>query len=641
LPNARQPRERGIERFRVRHRRMTAPLRMFPRGDKLPTSEDMLDDPLSVRSASPSAWREFRALLRRHRGYVAGGVALTLISRVAGLVLPASSKYFIDRVLVDQRRDLLLPLAALVMLATLVQAGTGYALSRVLGVAAQRAVADMRRRLSAHVLRLPVARFDATQVGALVSRIMSDPDGIRNLLGTGFVQLLGGLVTASVSLGVLFWIDWRMTSVMLIFLAGIGIGVGVAFSRLRPITRARNLEFARVTGRLTEALGGIRILKAYVAERRENLVFTRGVHRMLRLVVVTLSGWSAVGALTALVVGGIGATLILMGGQKVLGGSLTLGDLAMYALFTGLVAAPLIQVAQIGTQLSDALAGLERARELLDEPIEGGPGAPRGPVPRLRGAVSFEHVSFHYRPGVPVLRDVSFDASAGSTTALVGPSGSGKSTLLGLLAAFHRPTEGNVRIDGFDIAGFDLHQYRSQLGLVLQETFLFDGTILENIRLSRPDATLDEVVRVARIAHCDEFIDRMPERYETVVGERGVKLSGGQRQRVAIARALLVDPSILLLDEATSSLDSESEALIQAGLDALRRGRTTFVIAHRLSTILSADQIIVFDAGRVVERGRHDELLALGGRYARLYEQQQRAVRNRFINPGEELLAES
>jgi len=620
---------------------MTAPLRMFPRGDRMPSAEDMLDDPLSMPTASPSAWRELRALLRRHRAYVAGGIALTLISRVAGLVLPASSKYFIDHVLVDQRHDLLLPLAAIVVVATLVQAGTGYALSMVLGVAAQRAVADMRRRLAAHVLRLPVAKFDSTQVGALVSRIMSDPDGIRNLLGSGFVQLLGGLVTASVALGVLFWIDWRMTSVMLVFLAGIGVGVGYAFARLRPINRERSLEFARVTGRLTEALGGIRILKAYVAERRENLVFTRGVHRMLRLVVVTLSGWSAVGALTALVVGGIGATLILMGGREVLAGSLTLGDLAMYALFTGLVAAPLIQVAQIGTQLSDALAGLERARDLLDEPIEGGPGAPRAPVPRLKGAVRFEHVDFHYRTGVPVLRDVSFEAAAGTTTALVGPSGSGKSTLLGLLAAFHRPTQGEVCIDGFDITRFDLHQYRAQLGLVLQDTFLFDGTILENIRLSRPDATLAEVTQVARIAHCDEFIDRMPERYETVVGERGVKLSGGQRQRVAIARALLVDPSILLLDEATSSLDSESEALIQAGLDALRRGRTTFVIAHRLSTILSADQIVVLDSGRLVERGTHEQLLAAGGLYARLYQQQQRAARNRFVNPGEELLTTS
>jgi subfamily B ATP-binding cassette protein MsbA len=311
----------------------------------------------------------------------------------------------------------------------------------------------------------------------------------------------------------------------------------------------------------------------------------------------------------------------------------------MYALFTGLVAAPLIQVAQVGTQLSDALAGLERARELLDEPTEDAHvvgGEPRG---RLVGAVSVEDVSFEYRAGVPALRHVSFHAPAGSTTALVGPSGSGKSTLLGLMAAFHAPTSGRICIDGTPIGDFELRRYRAQLGLVLQDTFLFDGTILENIRYSRPDASLADVMRVARIAHCDEFIERMPDRYETVVGERGVKLSGGQRQRVAIARALLADPSILLLDEATSSLDSESEALIQEGLNALRHGRTTFVIAHRLSTILSADQILVLDGGRLVESGTHDELLALHGRYARLYEQQQRAARNRFVNPGEELTA--
>jgi subfamily B ATP-binding cassette protein MsbA len=609
---------------------------MFPRGDRLPKAEDLLDRPGSPASLSPSAWRELRALMRRHRGHVAIGIILTLVSRAAGLVLPASSKYFIDDVLVDRRVDLLLPLAAVVIAATIVQATTGYVNSLVLGVAAQRAVADMRRRLAAHVLRLPIAHFDDTQVGILTSRIMNDPDGIRNLLGSGFVQLLGALVTAAASLGVLFWIDWRMTTVMLLFLTAIGGGVAVAFARLRPINRKRSVEFARVTGRLSEALGGIRILKAYVAERREDLVFTRGVHRMLRLVVRTLTGWSAVGALTALTVGGIGATLILMGGREVLDGTMSLGDLAMYALFTGLVAAPLIQVAQIGTQLSDALAGLERARELLDEPTEG-EDDPADALPRLRGDVRFEDVGFAYRVGVAVLSDVTLVAPAGSTTALVGPSGAGKSTMLGLLAAFYRPTTGRILVDDVDVATVNLRRYREQLGLVLQDTILFDGTILENIRFSRPDASLEDVMRVAAVAHCDEFIERMPERYDTIVGERGVKLSGGQRQRVAIARALLADPSILLLDEATSSLDSESEAHIQAGLEALRRGRTTFVIAHRLSTILGADQIIVLDGGEVVERGTHAELLAKDGRYARLYERQQRAEGNRFINPGEEL----
>ena len=618
---------------------MTAPMRMFPRGDRGPKAEDLLDDPATRHVRSAVAWREFRSLLSAHRGLVTFGVLLTLVSRLAGLVLPASSKYFIDTVLVNDAREQLLPLAAVVLAATIVQASTGYALSRVLGVAAQRAVNDMRRRLSAHVLRLPVARFDSTQSGALISRIMGDPEGIRNLLGSGFVQLLGGIVTAAAALGVLFWIDWRMTSVMLLFLAAIGGGVAYAFATLRPVNRERSREFARVTGRLGESLGGIRIVKAYVAERREDLTFTRGVHRIFRLVIASISGWSAVGALTAITVGGIGATLILFGGREVLAGSMTLGDLAMYALFTGLVAAPLIQVAQIGTQLSEALAGLERARELLDQPIEEGWDAGRPVVTRLAGAVHFENVEFHYNEGVPVLRGVSLDAPAGTTTAIVGASGSGKSTMLGLLAAFHRPTGGRITIDGVDIATLDLRSYRAQIGLVLQDTFLFDGTILENIRFSRPDSTLEDVMRVAHVAHCDEFIARMPDGYDTVVGERGVKLSGGQRQRVAIARALLADPSILLLDEATSSLDSESEAFIQEGLDALRKGRTTFVIAHRLSTILSADQIIVLDEGRVVERGTHSELLAAEGRYARFYEQQQRAARNRFVNPGEELPA--
>ena len=616
---------------------MTAPMRMFPRGDRLPKPEEMLEAPADAKDRSARAWRELRLLLRGHRGYIAVGVALTLVSRLAGLVLPASSKYFIDHVLVEKRTELLLPLAGVVVVATIVQAVTGYALSLVLGAAAQRAVADMRRQLAAHVLRLPVEKFDATQTGVLSSRIMSDPDGIRNLLGSGFVQLLGALVTATAALGVLFWIDWRITSIMLLFLVAIGVGVAFAFARLRPINRERSWEFARVTGRLNEALGGIRVLKAYVAERREDLIFTRGVHRMLRLVVVTLSGWAAVGALTSLAVGAIGATLILAGGRAVLAGSLTLGDLAMYALFTGLVAAPLIQVAQVGTQLSDAIAGLERARELLDEPTEDGQSPSGEPKERLAGAVRVDDVSFEYRTGVPALRNVSFAVPAGSTTALVGPSGSGKSTLLGLLAAFQRPTTGRIYIDEREITSFDLRRYRAQLGLVLQDTFLFDGSILENISYSRPDATLQDVRRVAAVAHCDEFIERMPEGYDTIVGERGVKLSGGQRQRVAIARALLADPSILLLDEATSSLDSESEALIQQGLDALRRGRTTFVIAHRLSTILSADRILVLDGGRLVEEGTHDELLALGGRYARLYEQQQRSARNRFVNPGEEL----
>jgi subfamily B ATP-binding cassette protein MsbA len=613
---------------------MGAPMRMIPRGDRNPKPEDMLA--ATAPKQSPSrGWRELLWLFKRHRALVAVGVVLTFVSRFAGLVLPASSKYFIDNVLVQRRAGLLLPLAAVVLVAGIVQAATSYTLSLVLGVAAQKIVAEMRRKLASHVLRFPVDAFDRTQVGALTSRILNDPDGIRNLLGSGFAQLLGGVITASAALGVLFWINWRMTIVTVVFLTLIGGSVAFAFSRLRPINRQRSIEFARITGRLGESLGGIRVIKAYVAERREDLIFTRGVHTMLRLVVKSLSGWAMVGSLTTIAVSGIAATLILIGGRSVLGGSMTLGSLAMYALFTGLVTAPLIQVAQIGTLLSDALAGLERVHDLLDEPTEETIGGNH--VPELEGNVKFDNVGFHYREGVPVLRDISFCVDAGTTTALVGPSGSGKSTLLGLLAAFHRPRSGRILIDGLDISSFDLREYRAQIGLVLQETFLFDGTILENIRYSRPDAAIEDVHRVVAVAHCDEFIRNMPDGYDTIVGERGVKLSGGQRQRVAIARALLADPAILLLDEATSSLDSESESLIQDGLDALRSNRTTFVIAHRLSTILSADQILVLDGGRLVERGTHAELLAAHGMYARLYKQQQGSVRNLFVNPGEEL----
>ncbi len=613
---------------------MGAPLRMFPRGDRIPKPEDITSD--SKTRASSRGWRELRFLLGRHRGHLLAGIVLTFVSRAAGLVLPASSKFFIDNVLVDRRVDQLVPLALVVITAGLIQASTSFSLSLVLGVTAQRTVAEMRRRLAAHVLRLPVEKFDATQVGVLTSRIMNDPDGIRNLLGTGLAQLLGGLITAAAALGVLFWINWQMTSVMIFFLALIGVSVAYAFARLRPVNRERSIEYARVMGRLGEALGGIRILKAYVAERREDIVFTKGVHRMLRLVVKTISGWGLVSALTIVAVAGIGATLILIGGRSVLAGRMTLGELIMYALFTGLVTQPLIQIAQIGTLLSDALAGLERVHDLLDEPTESSGAGMR--VPPLEGRVRLDNVSFYYHEGVPVLRGVSFEAEAGTTTALVGPSGSGKSTLLGLLAAFHRPRDGRIIVDDLDVADFDLRDYRAQTGLVLQDTFLFDGTILENIRFSRPDASVADVERVARVAHCEEFIQRMPNGYDTIVGERGVKLSGGQRQRVAIARALLADPAILLLDEATSSLDSESEALIQEGLAALRNDRTTFVIAHRLSTILSADQILVLEGGRLVERGKHEDLLQLSGSYARLYEQQQRSARNRFVNRGEELV---
>jgi len=586
-----------------------------------------------------SAWRDSRDLIYRHRRRLGVGLVLMIISRLAGLILPGSSKYLVDHVIVAKQYQLLLPLAGAVFLATVIQASSGFALSQILGVAAQRAVTDMRRQVEAHVLRLPISQFDATKTGILISRIMSDAEGIRNLVGTGLVQLSGGLVTASIALGVLFWLNWQLTVVTILFLVVFGGGMAYAFTKLRPVFRERNKINAAVTGRLTESLSGIRIVKSYVAERREDLVFARGVHNLFRNIATSITGVSALGSLTTVVVGAIGATMIVMGGRAILNQEMTLGDLMMYVLFTGMVAAPLIQIASIGTQVSEAFAGLDRIREILSTPTEDEEDRLRQTVPALKGEVRFDDVSFEYVPGMPVLRQVSFLAPPGTTTALVGSSGSGKSTLLSLIMAFNRPTAGRIMVDGLDLTTLRLREFRSQLGIVLQDNFLFDGTITENVRFSRPDATLADVKRVAKIAHCDEFISQFPQGYDTIVGERGVKLSGGQRQRVAIARAILADPAILLLDEATSSLDSESEALIQDGLHALRAGRTTFVIAHRLSTIMSADQILVLEAGQVVERGSHAELVEEGGRYRQLYDRQYRFERNRYVNPGEELAA--
>jgi len=450
--------------------------------------------------------------------------------------------------------------------------------------------------------------------------------------------LTGGLVTASIALGVLFWLNWELTAVTILFLVVFGGGMAWAFVKLRPVFRERSKINAAVTGRLTESIGGIRIVKSYVAERREDLIFARGVHRLFRNIATSITGVSALGALTTIVVGAIGATMIVMGGRAIMAGQMTIGDLLMYVLFTGMVAAPLIQIASIGTQITEAFAGLDRIREILGTPTEDEADQRHAEVPALAGDVRFEQVWFEYNPGVPVLKGVRFHAPPGTTTALVGSSGSGKSTLLSLITAFNKPTSGRILMDGHDLSAFKLRDYRTQLGIVLQDNFLFDGTITENIRFSRPDASLEDVKRVARVAHCHEFIEQFPDQWDTIVGERGVKLSGGQRQRVAIARAILADPAILLLDEATSSLDSESEALIQAALDALRRERTTFVIAHRLSTIMSADQILVLEAGEIVERGTHEQLLALGGRYRGLYDRQYRFERNRFVNPGEELV---
>jgi len=592
------------------------------------------------RAFSPGAWQEARALVYQHRGRLALGLGLLLVNRLAGLVLPSSTKWVIDRVINQRHAELLVPLAVAAGVATVIQAITGFGLSQILGVAAQRAITDMRRTVQAYVLRLPVGYFDSTKSGILISRIMSDAEGIRNLVGTGLVQLVGGLVTAAIALGVLFYLNWRLTVFAILILGLFGGGMAYAFTKLRPLFRERGKINADVTGRLGETLGGIRIVKAYRAERGERLVFTRGAHSLFRNVATTMTGISSLGAFASIIVGAIGILMILEGGHAILSGSMTLGDFFMYGVFVGLVALPLINIASIGTQITEAFAGLDRIREIRRLATEDADDASRGAVTEVRGDVDFEGVSFAYVPGRDVLRQVSFHAAAGSTTALVGSSGAGKSTLISLVLAFNRPTDGRIQVDGRDLAMLRLAEYRRHLGVVLQDNFLFDGTIAENIAFARPHATRREIEEAGRIAHCDEFVRRFEQGYDTIVGERGVKLSGGERQRVSIARAILADPRILILDEATSSLDSESEAAIQDGLRTLRRGRTTFVIAHRLSTIRSADQILVLEGGEIVERGTHQELLAKHGRYRQLYDKQYRFEHDRFVNPGEDFTPE-
>ncbi len=593
-------------------------------------------DPKKPKFDSKRAWAEARALIWTYRRSVSIGLGLMLISRAAGLVLPASSKYLIDEVLGKGNASLLPKIAMAAFFATVIQAITSYALSQVVSVAAQQAIARLREDVQSHLIRLPVRFFDSTKSGVLVSRVMNDPEGIRNLVGTGLIQLVGGLVTATVAVGVLFYLNWKLTLATVVFLSIFGVGMSIAFKRLRPIFRERSVITADVTGRLTETIGGIRIVKVYTAETREREVFAKGVDKLFKNIAATITGTSATGALSVAIIGALGVLLMMIGGGDVMAGRMTLGGLVMYIFFIGLVAAPLVSIASIGTQLTEALAGLDRIRELRDMKTEDQEDESKRPVPAVHGTVQFEDVWFEYEPGVPVLKGVTFTAPAGTTTALVGSSGGGKSTLISLVMAFAGPTKGRILIDGTPLSDLKLHEYRQHLGVVLQDNFLFDGSVRENIAFTRPDATKGSVESVAKIAYVDEFVSRFPDGFDTIVGERGVKLSGGQRQRVAIARAILADPRILILDEATSSLDSESEQLIQEGLRRLRAGRTTFVIAHRLSTITSADQILVLEKGEIVERGTHPQLLAQSGRYRELYERQHRIETDRFINPGED-----
>jgi len=583
-----------------------------------------------------SAWAEAKKIIWGARWRLLFGSVLMLASRLSGMVLPASMKYIGDEVFTNRNYSLLKWIALAIGVSTLVQGVTGFALSQILGVAAQRAITDMRKNVQKHIERLPISYFDSVQSGQLISRIMNDAEGIRNLVGTGLGQILGSIVTATIAIGVLFYINWRLTSATLAVLLVFGGALLYAFKVLRPVFRDRSIINAEVTGRLGESLGGIRIVKAYTAEKREELSFARGAHKLFRNVAKTVTGVSAISSFSSVIIGAIAVVMIVIGGNAVQANTMTLGDFLMYISFTFLLAMPVIELTSIGTQITEALAGLDRIREILAMTTEDEADAEKEALPEIKGTIDFENVEFEYDEGVPVLKGVSFHSEAGATTALVGSSGSGKSTILSLVLNFIHPTTGTIKIDGKDLQHVKLRDYRRHLGVVLQDNFLFDGTILDNIRFSNPEANLDKIKEVCVIANADEFIEKFPNGYETIVGERGVKLSGGQRQRIAIARALLADPRILILDEATSSLDSESEALIQEGLRRLREGRTTFVIAHRLSTIRSADQILVVEAGEILERGNHDELIALDGRYKQLYDKQYRFEQNLFVNPGED-----
>lgn len=557
------------------------------------------------------------------------------INRVASLVLPYSTRFLIDNVISKRQVGLLKPIVFGVLAATFVQGITSFSLTQLLSKAAQRLITELRQKVQAHVGRLSVSFHDSTKSGVLVSRIMSDVEGVRNLIGTGLVDLVGGLLTASIALVVLFRISAVMTLLAFGFLAAFALALKKAFQTIRPIFRERGKINAEVTGRLAESLGGIRVVKGYHAETREENVFSAGVKRLLDNVLKTLTATSVMGLSASMLLGIVGAVIMYVGARQILAGSLTIGGFFTYTLFMGFLIAPVMQIVQIGTQLTEAVAGLERTHEILKESAEDRDPRRTVALPDIDGNVDFDHVSFSYDGVRTVIDNISFHAAPGTVTALVGSSGSGKSTIIGLISAFYTPKQGTVLVDGVDLSTVRLDSYRTQLGVVLQDSFLFDGTIRENVAFSRPDANEEEVLRACRIARVDEFAESFADKYDTIVGERGVKLSGGQRQRISIARAILAEPRILILDEATSSLDSESEQMIQEGLSYLMRGRTTFVIAHRLSTIRRADQILVVEQGRIVERGNHDELYAAQGRYYELYTKQQGLVNNLFLAPGE------
>jgi ABC-type multidrug transport system fused ATPase/permease subunit len=594
-------------------------------------------DPPKRKPDLKKIWPQVWGLVKPRMGLLMAGLCLMVVNRVAGLVLPYTSKTLLDTVLNTQHpHPALLPkIIALVFSAMVVQAITSFSLTQLLSKAGQRLIAEMRRQVQKHVGLLSVAYYDENRTGTLVARIMSDVEGVRNLVGTGLVEFVGGMLTAVLSFLYLLHLSAVVTLTVFTVLGAFVFVLQYGFKTIRPIFRERGKINAEVTGRLTESLGGVRVIKGYHAEEREASVFSAGVDRLLNNVMKSLTMTSTLGAASTTVLGLVSSLVMWFGGHRVLAGSWTIGDYFSYNMFLAFMVAPVFQIVNIGTQLTEAFAGLDRTNEIMSELEENKSPERTEKMPPIKGTVRFENVEFSYEPEKPVLHGISFLAEPGTVTALVGSSGSGKSTIISLVCAFHSPTAGHVLVDDVDLAHVDLNTYRSQLGVVLQDSFLFDGSIRENILFSRPDATEEQFLFACRTARVDEFAEKFPDAYDTIVGERGVKLSGGQRQRLSIARALLAEPRILILDEATSSLDSESEAMIQAGLSQLMEGRTTFVIAHRLSTIRRAEQILVVEQGRIVERGNHAELFDMGGRYYDLYTRQHGVEANLFLAPGE------
>jgi ABC-type multidrug transport system fused ATPase/permease subunit len=561
----------------------------------------------------------FKTIIWPRRKYLIIGLSLIIVSRLAGLVLPGASKFLLDDVIPQGDMAMLRWLIFAIIVAVTIQASTSFILTQILSVEAQNLIAQLRVKVQKHIIHLPIRFFDNTKTGELVSRIMTDVEGVRNLVGTGFAQMIGGVFTSVACLVILIIISPLMTLYVLVPVAIFGVISLKAFGKIRPIFRERGKINAEVTGRLTETLGGIRVIKGFNAEEQETGTFQAGVNRLFLNVKTSLITTSLVTSAATFLLGLASVGIMGIGGYLIMNDQLTFGEFLSFTLYLGFMIAPIVQMSNIGSQLTEAFAGLDRTEEIMNMPLEDHEKDRNIMLPPIRGEIRFENVSFAYDKGREVIRNISFTAAAGTVTALVGSSGSGKTTIAGLAASFLTAENGIITVDGYDLSKVKLESYRSQLGVVLQDDFLFEGTIRQNIMFPRPDAKEEQVLQAVKAAYVDEFTDRFEDGLETLIGERGIKLSGGQRQRIAIARAILADPKILILDEATSNLDTESETMIQVSLKELMKGRTSIVIAHRLSTIRQADQILVIEKGRIVERGRHDELIAIKGRYYQLY----------------------